>query len=454
MQLPYANLRIRHWNEGAEMPLILPVHVICNTSDDAIHDNIRINARRPGVWVKLAAAHGGSAVICGSGPSLADTLKEIKQRKFEGATVFALNGAARYLADNGVVADYQVIIDARAETAQLVGPAKAHLFASQVHPSCFKRAPGAQVWHLEIGTLDGLLPEYESDYCLIGGAASVGNTATCLVYAMGYRELHCYGYDSSHRDGKGHAFAQPMNDGDPCAEVTFNGKNYTASLTMKLQAEKFQETARAIEAMGCAVHVHGSGLLPDMWNTPTEELTEAAKYERMWQHAGYRNFSPGADCVPTFIERVRPSGTVVDFGCGTGRASLRMAAVGLKPVLVDFAGNCRDPQALELPFHQLDLGEPIPLRADYGFCADVMEHIPPALVDRVIWNIMTAAETVFFQISTVPDNFGALINQSLHLTVEPHAWWAQAFIALGHRVLWEERGAVASQFVVQRGESL
>lgn len=450
MQLPYANLQMKHWNPGAEMPLILPVHLICNTSDEVIYDNIRRNSHAHSTgWLDVTPAHDGVAILCGSGPSLADTVGEIRAKQEAGGKVFAMNGAAKFLNERGIVPDYQVIIDAREETASLIGPAKHHLFASQVHPECFRRKPDAQLWHLQVENIDDLLPETQPSHCMVGGAASVGNTSTCLVYAMGYRDLQIYGYDSSHRDGEGHAFRQKMNDGDPCAVVRFRDKEYTCSLTMKLQAERFQETARHLQALGCKIEVHGSGLLPDMWNAPVETLTEAEKYQRMWAHAEYRELSPGELCADTFLEKVKPEGVVIDFGCGTGRGALKIFRAGCEVMLLDFAENCRDQEARRLPFLQCDLTERIPLAAPYGFCADVMEHIPPDDVAKVIQNIMGAADTVFFQISTVPDLAGALIGHALHLSVHDHEWWKSRFKCLGYAVTYEERGDIASTFIVR-----
>jgi len=450
MQLPYANLQIKHQNPGASMPLILPVHLICNTSDEAIYSNIRENSANQLNWVKCVDAHDGVAVLCGGGPSLADTLDEIRWQAASGAKVFAMNGAAKFLADNGILPDYQVLIDARIETADLIGPARNHLFASQVHPECFKRMPSAQLWHLQVGNIENEFPDYESAYVLIGGAASVGNTATCLAYAIGYRNLQIYGYDSSHREGEGHAYKQPLNDGDPCAHVVFNGKEYIASLTMKLQAERFQETAKALQESGCKIEVHGSGLLPDMWNTPVEELSEQEKYQRMWAHDAYRTLSPGEECVDTFLEVCKPDGLVIDFGCGTGRAALKIKEYGCYVQLIDFTDNSRDPAASELAFRQHDLTEPLALMAKWGYCTDVMEHIAPESVDKVINNIMAVAKTTFFQISTVPDNLGAIIGQQLHLTVRPHSWWRDTFIKMGYIVQWEYEHEIASMFVVKR----
>ncbi len=443
MRLPYANMKMHHWNTGAEMPLILPVHLICNTSDEQIESNIRTNSRNGRSWVKVVDAHEKVAILCGSGPSLADMLDEIREKQDNGGVVFAMNGAAQYLSDNGIMPDYQCIIDAREQTADLLGPAKQHLFASQVHPKCFHEVPDALLWHLEIGVIDTLLPEYHDDYCLIGGAASVGNTATCLAYALGFRNLQIYGYDSSHRDNDGHAFDQPMNNGEPCCVVAFSGKEYTASLTMKLQAEKFQETAQALIDEGCHIEVHGDGLLPDIFNSPP--MPEVDKYRQLWAMPAYRDLAPGEMAVAHFVEIATAGSTVIDLGCGTGRAGKALSDAGFKVTLVDFTENSRD-EGINLPFVQADLTEPLPVSADYGFCTDVMEHIPPNDIDTVIGNIMAVCGESFFQICLIPDNFGEVIGQKLHLSVFPYDWWLNKFKSLGFEVKWSSHNEVEAEF--------
>lgn len=452
MILPYSNLQLKHQNPGAVNPLILPIQLICNTSDEAIFSNIEINSKRPLKWVTGEEAHDGVAILCGSGPSLADKLDDIRWLSASGGKIFAMNGAAKFLYDNGIIPDYQVIIDAREETAQLVGHAKCHLFASQVHPSCFDEVDNAVLWHLQVEGIDDYLSDYEDAYCLIGGAASVGNTATCLAYAMGYRNLQIFGYDSSHRGTAGHAFHQKMNDGDPCASVRFGKKDYICSLTMKLQAEKFQDTAKELKKLGCHIEVHGDGLLPDMFNVPRETMTEQEKYERMWNYREYRTVAPGELCVDVFLQIVKPSGKVIDFGCGTGRGSIKIKESGCDVLLVDFTDNSRDIQAMVLPFLQHDLSKPFTTTvfSKYGYCTDVMEHIPPEQVKQVITNIMNTSEVVFFNISTIPDVCGELIGQELHLTVKPHAWWMDLFKELEYKVTWDEEGNIASLFVVER----
>jgi len=450
--LPYSNLQLKHQNPGAENPLILPIQLICNTSDESLYSNIEINSRRPLKWVKEEKPHEGVAILCGSGPSIADNLEHIKALQKEGGKVFVMNGCANFLYENDIVPDYQVIIDARKETADLVGVAKCHLFASQVHPDCFEDVGNIELWHLQIDNIEDYFPEYNDAYCLIGGAASVGNTATCLVYAMGYRNLQIFGYDSSHKGTEGHAFHQKLNEGDPCASVVFGGKDYIVSLTMKLQAEKFQDTAKELKHLGCNIEVHGDGLLPDMYNMPKEVMTEQEKYQRMWAYPNYRTVAPGELCVDTFLKVVKPSGKVIDFGCGTGRGALKIKEDGCDVLLVDFTDNSRDLQAMVLPFLQHDLTKPFPniYFSKYGYCTDVMEHIPTENVRQVIENIMNVSEIVFFNISTVSDVIGAIIGQDLHLTVRPHNWWVELFKGLGYSVPWDEERNIASLFVIER----
>jgi hypothetical protein len=457
MQIPYSNLRMTHQNPGASKPLILPIHVICNTPDDEIYANIRTNSRRPGAWQRLITEHDGIAIMCGSGPSLADSLDDIADKQHAGAKVFAMNGAAQYLFDNGIMPDYQVIVDAREETAQLVGPAKEHLFASQVHPACFEKAPSVRLWHLQVGDIENYFPEYGNDYCLIGGAASVGNTATCLAYAMGYRDLQIYGYDSSHKEDASHAFQQKMNDGEPCASVVFNGKDYICSLTMKLQAEKFQETSAALMDAGCKIEVHGAGLLPDMFNAPKEVLAEHEKYERMWQFPDYRVMAPGEEVAQMFVDTagICDTDVVIDFGCGTGRGAKRVHEItGCEFILVDFTSNSLDADVASASWHTFmrhDLTQPFPaMGGTQGFCTDVMEHIPPEQVDVVIHNIMATSNKVFFQISLIEDNCGALIGHPLHLSVHSFNWWHEKFEEIGYSVdLGVDQGITAVFYVAR-----
>lgn len=439
-------------NPHATAPLRVPVMVVCNTPDEELERNIRANAARDLDWIGECEPHDGIAVLIGGGPSVEDFLEDIPR-----GTIFAMNGAARWLRlKAGIRADYQVIADAKPETATLIDhQAKAHLFASQVHPDTMEAIKRPVVWHALMDDIEDWLPQdrvKRGGYALIGGGGAVGNYALCLAWVMGYRTFHIYGFDSCHRGEDSHAYPQPMNNFIPCATVEWAGKTFKSSVAMKGQAERFQITAREIEKRGGKIHIYGEGLLQTMYRTPPENLSERDKYRLLWRSEVYREGSPGERGVPLFLHVMKapPGMSVIDFGCGTGRASLSMAEAGLKPILIDFADNCRDEEAIDLPFIEWDLTKPIPATAPLGFCADVMEHIPTDDVETVIGNIMNAAEAVWFQISTRDECFGSVIGTVLHNTVQPHGWWRDVFTRLGLTISLEDEQPTQSTFLVTR----
>lgn len=412
----------------------MQIEVTCNTDDDVLLAHVQENSRLPLRWVKSLPAHDGHAVIVGGGPSVADYLPSIARRIGLGQTVFALNGAARFLNRHGITPDHQVILDARPENVDLLGQANEYLLASQCHPSLFERVPEPVLWHAIDKHANPEIPEHDDGYALIGGGTAVGLSAMALAFTLGYRKLHLYGYDSSHREGAGHAYVQPMNAADPLCKVTLGGKTFTSSLTMAAQAERFPGLCNNLIDAGCIITVDADGLImvvmEEMRRSP-ETLTEAEKYRCMWELPAYRTTSPGEQFAveAAQIAKIGRGTTVIDFGCGTGRGAQRLHDLtGCDIKLTDFAGNCLD-SGIQLLFVQRDLTDPIGLSAEVGYCTDVMEHIPPGDVDAVIANIMACVDRCFFKIALFPDHMGALIGQTLHLSVFPAKWWAEKFSA-------------------------
>ena len=241
-------------------------------------DNVRVNVLRGLPEIAHVEAHSGHAVLIGGGPSLADTFPEIRRRAADGQTMFALNGAAGWLTQRGFIADYGVIMDAHPSNVSFLdGHVDRWLLASQCDPGLVEEAVTRglhpRMWHFMESARDAGVATMA-----IGGGVSVGLTAMGLAYEMGYRKMHLYGYDSSHRGTEGHAFQQTMHGWNTSTiEVWSNGIAYQGTPGMIAQAKAFPEWAATLVNEGCIITVHGDGLLPSIaQQMHSAEAVEAA----------------------------------------------------------------------------------------------------------------------------------------------------------------------------------
>jgi SAM-dependent methyltransferase len=150
---------------------------------------------------------------------------------------------------------------------------------------------------------------------------------------------------------------------------------------------------------------------------------EKLKYERIHAVPGYSQ-GPGASYVSTFAKHINPGESVIDFGCGTGDAGFILADLGHPVRLVDIV---KDPLRYDLPFLQASLHELPPDldRADWGFCCDVMEHLPEEWIQAALAGMKARVNKIFFTICGSPDGWGHHIGETLHLTVKPYEWWRE-----------------------------
>lgn len=154
---------------------------------------------------------------------------------------------------------------------------------------------------------------------------------------------------------------------------------------------------------------------------------EQDKYRRMWDVPAYRVHSPGLRILGRATQYLPRDKTIIDFGCGSGKAAQALTNQGYKVTGVDLAPNCVD-EGCTFPFQQVCLWDlPAALSCSYGYCTDVMEHIPPSKVHDVLKNISRAClEGCFFQIATFQESFGQKIGAILHLSVQPAEVWELA----------------------------
>lgn len=159
---------------------------------------------------------------------------------------------------------------------------------------------------------------------------------------------------------------------------------------------------------------------------------ERTKYARMWTEVpDYRNTSPGQKLVPHFLRLVdwEPGESLIDLGCGPGRASADLAAAGLNVFQLDITDKSLDDKvrALGLPFIEACLWDmPALPKFDWIYCCDVLEHLPPIKVDRALDQMAAiTGKGAWMQIALFAEGFGRHIGEVLHLTVMPADWWQE-----------------------------
>lgn len=239
-----------------------PLELINPGIDDMLA-NMRINCRHDLPSIAHMGPHDGHAMVCGSGPSLKDSLREIKARQDQGWQVIAINGAARYLIDNGIGVNFCLVMDPAPGCLRFVeGLDVPFLIASQVAPSVLdylvEHKREIALFHLDMPGAGEIVPE---GVPLVGAKVCAGISAPLLLYVMGYRDIHLFGVDSSDREAA-HVYETAGPDRPQSIEVWVRDRRFFTNGPMRAQAEAFPEIANLLIEGGAQVSVHGDGLLP------------------------------------------------------------------------------------------------------------------------------------------------------------------------------------------------
>lgn len=162
-----------------------------------------------------------------------------------------------------------------------------------------------------------------------------------------------------------------------------------------------------------------------------EEL-ERAKYERVWSDPKYRRQSDGLPVVhlARLALGMLPTHSVIDWGAGTGLAAEAFRRFGHQVTAFDIAPNCLNPDLRHIPLVCGVLWDPpADLVSDFGFCTDVLEHVPEEHVAACLEHIAARSRLgAFLQVDTVLDISGPRMDppMRLHLTVWSRERWESA----------------------------
>lgn len=264
-----------------------------NVDEVELLKNVFVNIRRqlPQVWPHQPNPEI-ALLVCG-GPSLAESIDELKEAYFRGGKIVTVNGAYRWCLDHNLKPSATVVMDGREFNSRFVDelvPNCKYLLASQCHPTTFDICKGRDVhiWHTCSGgerELEMIRKYYFGRTNPITIGTTVAIRAISLLRMLGFLRMETFGLDSCWMDGDHHAYWQPENDGDQRIQVslrpTKNGvmsdiaHNFICAPWHIRQAEDFKTLTQQRGDL-LQLNVHGRGLIATMIKTGADLAKSAS----------------------------------------------------------------------------------------------------------------------------------------------------------------------------------
>ena len=242
--------------------------VVGNTEPDVLLGNVQRSVKRSLPWFDFDESPQGSVCLVGGGPSLVDTIDQLKVRHQNGAKVWAMNGSYDYLQSQGITPDAMVMLDARPENVRFVqNPQQSTTFyiTSQCDDSVFDALEGYKVVLVHAntpGVYELLEHEKARPVHLMGGFTTVGILSLILAKLKGHKRIFLFGMDSSYRNGEHHAYKQESNDHDKSIDAMIDDVTYKCAPWMAQQVTDFQNVVAGFQDV--TIEVCGDWLLHQM----------------------------------------------------------------------------------------------------------------------------------------------------------------------------------------------
>lgn len=228
-----------------------------------------------------------SWVICAGGPSLVNSLEDIRVLYEKGHKIVSLGGTYDLLVRHGLTPDYYIMGDASPYIAGFFNPTLAtkYLVSSQCNKVVFDKLKGFNVslWHpLDFYDNEPIIRNAGISSRLVPGGSTTALRSFELGFLIGVRDFYYFGVDSSASDEELYAYTLKEGNRDkeedkvlyPVYLVFNNGNTIEFHTTVDLacQASEFlvlcKKYEKALSKGVCplSIAVRGSGLIPTMWN--------------------------------------------------------------------------------------------------------------------------------------------------------------------------------------------
>ena len=261
------------------------------TADERLA-RIRSNLRRFGYLPRLpTGVVTGSVAVCGFGPSLADTRKDVKKCD----AVMTTSGAHDFLIGKGIVPTYHVELDPREHKVNFVRnshPDVTYIINSQCHPKMFEALlPERNVWMWHGFTDDDarnqamLVDNLSPGGRTMSGGTNVGMRAIVVARELGLTAFELHGMDCSYRGGEQWAGEHYTKKAYPIT-VEVEGQTFETSEQMLQSTEDFFNTMKSLR--GCSFRIHGDGLLEARMRVFMREF--GARQKASWFPYGMPSF--------------------------------------------------------------------------------------------------------------------------------------------------------------------
>lgn len=250
-------------------------------SVEDIQKNIRFNVSRPKVEVaSLPEWRDNTPIaIVGGGPSLKDTIANLVNYKY----VMVCGSAHDFVIQNSrchinwvIVCDPDKLVVNYLQEKPSIDTK--YLIASQCDPSVFEylKHEKVYIWHSKGGDEDYSI--FGDNKLVLGGGCTVGTRAMVMALAMGFSQIHLYGFDTClGKDYRHHAY--DFNDPEKetlgnIHEIALdgpNGKKFNVAGYMLGQLFDFQKLLEAYSHR-MEVKVFGEGLLKHLMDLAAKKL--------------------------------------------------------------------------------------------------------------------------------------------------------------------------------------